>query len=90
MSFVLAGDFKEATENVEDVIHVVREADGADDFRVLIGGDASVAYENIEMSAEDLEKGERIGVPVALIILLALFGAVVGHPAADWGLLLWP
>ena len=28
------------------------------------------------MSAEDLEKGERIGVPVALIILLALFGAV--------------
>ena len=77
MSFVLAGDVKEATENVEDVIHVVREADGADDFRVLIGGDASVAFENNELSAEDLEKGERVGIPVALIILLALFGAVV-------------
>ncbi len=77
MSFVLAGDVKEATENVEDVVHVVREADGADDFRVLIGGDASVAFENNELSAEDLEKGERVGIPVALIILLALFGAVV-------------
>ena len=77
MSFVLAGDFEEATENVEDIIHVVRESDGADEFRVLIGGDASVAFENNELSAEDLEKGERIGIPVALIILLALFGAVV-------------
>ena len=77
MNFVLAGDFKEATENVGEVIHAVEEADGSDDFRVLIGGDASVAYENNELSAEDLEKGERIGVPVALIILLALFGAVV-------------
>ena len=77
ISFVLAGDFEEATGNVEDVIHIVREADGADGFRVLIGGDASVAFENNELSAEDLEKGERIGIPVALIILLALFGAVV-------------
>ena len=77
MRFVLAGDLNEATENVEDVIHVVREADGTDDFRVLIGGDASVAFENNELSAEDLEKGERFGIPIALIILLALFGAVV-------------
>ena len=77
MNFVLAGEFKEATENVGEVIHAVEEADGVGDFRVLIGGDASVAFENNELSAEDLEKGERPGVPVALIILLALFGAVV-------------
>ncbi len=77
MNFILAGDFKEATENVGELIHAVEEANGADDFRVLIGGDASVAFENNELRAEDLEKGERIGIPVALIILLALFGAVV-------------
>ncbi len=35
-----------------------------------------MAFENNEMSAEDLEKGERFGVPIALIILLVLFGAV--------------
>ena len=68
--FFLAGDLEEATENVEDVIHVVEEADAADDFRVLIGGDASVAFENNELSARDLEQGERFGIPVALIILL--------------------
>ncbi len=77
MTVVLVGDLEEATENVEDIIHVAREADGADGFRVLIGGDASIAFENNELSAKDLEKGERIGIPVALIILLALFGAVV-------------
>ena len=77
MSFVLAGDFKEATENVEDVVHAVEELDSADGFRVLLGGDASVAFENNELSAEDLEKGERFGIPVALLILLTLFGSVV-------------
>ena len=41
-----------------------RKPNGADDLRVLIGGDASVAYESNELSAEDLEKGERIGAPV--------------------------
>ena len=41
------------------------------------GGDASVAFENNELARHDLEKGERFGVPVALIVLLLLFGAVV-------------
>ena len=77
MSFVLAGEYKEATEDVEEVIHVIEGVDGVDGFRVLIGGDASVAFENNELSAEDLEKGERFGIPVALIILLTLFGSVV-------------
>ena len=74
--YTLAGTSQEATANVEDVLHKVEEANEGDDFLVLIGGDASIAFENNELSAEDLEKGERIGVPVALIILLALFGAV--------------
>lgn len=77
MSFVLAGEYKEATEDVEEVIHIIEGLDGVDGFRVLIGGDASVAFENNELSAEDLEKGERFGIPVALIILLTLFGSVV-------------
>ena len=77
LAFVLAGNTQEATGNVEDVIHIVQEADEAADFRVLIGGDASVAFENNEMSAADLEKGERFGIPIALIILLVLFGTIV-------------
>ena len=77
LAFVLAGTTQEATGNVEDVVHIVQEANEAADFRVLIGGDASVAFENNEMSAADLEKGERFGIPIALIILLVLFGTIV-------------
>ncbi len=73
----LNGSIGEALENVEEVIHVVQEADHQDGFRVLIVGDASSRYEQAELSAMDLEQGERIGSPVALLILLVLFGAVV-------------
>ena len=73
----LTGSIGEALNNVEEIIHVVQEADRQDGFRVLIVGDASSRYEQAELSAMDLEQGERIGVPVALLILLVLFGAVV-------------
>ncbi|MCY4528999.1 MAG: MMPL family transporter, partial [Chloroflexi bacterium] len=77
MHYTLTGTSQEATANVVDVIHVVEEASEADDFVVLIGGDASTAFENNELAEEDLQKGERFGVPVALLVLLVLFGAVV-------------
>ena len=77
MHYTLSGTSQEATANVEEVFHLVEEANEADDFLVLIGGDASVAYENNEMAQHDLERGERFGVPVALLVLLVLFGAVV-------------
>ena len=77
MEVVLAGTFDEAAVNVEHVIDVVKEADAADDFRVLVGGTASISFETNELSQHDLEQGERFGLPVALIILLVLFGTVI-------------
>ena len=73
----MAGTLGEALENIEEVIHVVEEADGQDGFDVLVVGDVSSRFEQAELSAMDLEQGERIGLPVALLILLVLFGAVV-------------
>ena len=73
----LAGSIAEATQNAEQIIHVVDEADRQDGFRVLVAGDATIAFENGELSESDLAEGERIGAPVALLILLVLFGAVV-------------
>ena len=75
--FGMTGTSDTATANVEDVIHIIDEANAEDGFRVLIGGDASVSYESNELALHDLERGERFGVPVALIILLVLLGAVV-------------
>ncbi len=77
MIIPMVGDFDEASRNVEKVIEVVEDADAADDFRVLISGAASISYESNEFATHDLEQGERVGIPVALLILLALFGAVV-------------
>ena len=52
------------------------DANAAGDFRVLIVGTASVSLENNELATHDLEQGERVGVPIAVLILVALFGAV--------------
>ena len=77
LHYTLTGDVRESTRNVADVMSVVEEENGQGGFRVLIGGDASVAYENNELATHDLERSESFGVPVALLVLLVLFGAVV-------------
>ena len=74
---LLAGTLEEAGLNVEQIFHAIDEASTDDRFRVLIVGSASSAFENNEFALQDLEQGERFGIPVALIILLVLFGAVV-------------
>ena len=77
MRLTLTGDFDQALKNVEPVLDVVDEADGEDGFRVLIVGDASISHEQNELAESDLRQGERIGLPVALIILVVLFGTIV-------------
>ena len=77
LHYTLAGTAEEAIANVPQVIHLVEEANRDPDFTVLIGGDASVAHENNELAEHDLRQGERFGIPVALIVLLVLFGALV-------------
>ena len=77
MPMVMAGELDEAIENIEQFVHITGETDGKDGFRVLLGGEASISYENNELSESDLQKGERFGIPVALIILLVIFGTAV-------------
>ena len=76
MPLALAGSLDEAVQNLPAILHVVEGADGMDGFRVLLVGDASTAADYNELAEGDLRWGERIGVPVALIILLVLFGTV--------------
>ena len=76
MPLVMTGSFDEAVGNIPDVLHVVEEADGKDGFRVLMVGDASIAHDNNELAERDLRRGERIGIPVALVILVVLFGTI--------------
>ena len=73
---IMTGSFEDAVDNVPELLHVVEEADDKDGFRVLLVGDASTAHDNNELSENDLRRGERVGLPIALIILIVLFGTI--------------
>ncbi len=78
VALVMAGDLGQAEGNIKNVLAIVEEADDASgDFTVLMVGSASISYDQNELARHDLEQGERVGVPVALLILLVLFGTVV-------------
>jgi len=77
MPFRLAGDLNEAEGHAEHILEIVEAADGSDGFRVLTSGRASISVEQNELALHDLEQGERFGIPVALLILVALFGSLV-------------
>ena len=72
----MAGEFTDATDNISKVIAVADEAKGRG-FKVLMTGQATVGNDFEEVAQEGLLKGEAFGVPVALIILVLVFGAVV-------------
>ncbi len=77
MRLTLAGDFDHTLENIEEVLEVVHQAGTGDGFDTLVVGDASIALEQNELAESDLRQGERVGIPVALIILVVLFGTLV-------------
>ena len=78
LPLVMAGSLDQATDNMEQVVlDTVRDADGKDGFKVLVAGESSIAAESNELTVKEIERGERIGVPLALVILLLLFGALV-------------
>jgi RND superfamily putative drug exporter len=70
----LTGD---GDENVERVIAAVDAASGGA-FETAITGEFTADRDFTKLSEEDLQKGElQFGLPVALIVLLLVFGAVV-------------
>ncbi|MDA1127961.1 MAG: MMPL family transporter [Chloroflexi bacterium] len=77
ISFVMAGDFDQNADNIEQVVDVVHESAEAEkaDFVIKTTGQSTIGLDNRELSQEDLEKGEMLGVPIALIILVVVLGA---------------
>jgi RND superfamily putative drug exporter len=61
----------------DEVLDVLRELDD-DSVEMFATGEWSVERDFLALSEEDLQKGElQFGLPVALIVLLLVFGAVV-------------
>jgi RND superfamily putative drug exporter len=64
-------------EAADSVLDVARSADD-ETFNLYATGEWSVERDFQELSQEDLEKGElQFGLPVALIVLVLVFGAIV-------------
>ena len=73
---VLAADEE---DSIEDVTQIVQRADGVEGFNVDITGEFTAGRDFEEVSASDLSKGElQFGLPAAMIVLLLVFGTLVG------------
>jgi len=73
----LTGDKVDAAETAEPVVDLVDAADGSGGYRVTTVGFGSVEGEMSTLLEETLAQGEMIGIVVALVILIIVFGAVV-------------
>ncbi|MCW2926878.1 MAG: hypothetical protein JWM86_846, partial [Thermoleophilia bacterium] len=71
-----AEDHEAAAERLVAAVH---ELDRSADFEVDVTGDHSVDLDLTELSERDLREGELyVGLPVAMLVLLLVFGTVVG------------
>jgi len=77
LPIVMAGDLVQAEKNIDKVHAIVHTADGKAGFDTLVTGTSSISSDFGQQAETDLRRGEGIGVPIALIILLLVFGALV-------------
>ncbi|HMS57940.1 MAG TPA: MMPL family transporter, partial [Tepidiformaceae bacterium] len=64
-------------ENAQAIMEVLAEHDGVAGFTVVTGGQGSSNQTFIEVSEKDLQKAELIGLPIALVVLVVVFGALM-------------
>jgi len=73
----LTGDMADATDVAAPLVDLVNGISGKDGFRVTTVGFGSVGGEMSRLLGQTLEQGEMVGIAVALVILLIVFGAAV-------------
>jgi RND superfamily putative drug exporter len=74
---VMAGAVEQAVDQIGALRGVLDRADGNDGFEVLLAGQGALSADFNTIAEEDLRQGESIGVIVALVVLVAVFGAIV-------------
>jgi RND superfamily putative drug exporter len=76
LPFSMAGTAQDASDNIDQVLNVLEETEG-NGFAVSIAGNASMGKQFEEQAEKDLQTGEMFGIPIALIILALVFGALL-------------
>jgi putative drug exporter of the RND superfamily len=70
---------KPTSDSVDKLIAIVQRSDGQGGFAVNITGEHTAGHDFQKVSESDLRTGElQFGLPAALIVLLLVFGTVVG------------
>ena len=72
----LSGDLENVTDHADDYLTAI-EANRTDGFEVYSVGDLSINEEFNTIVEEDLISAEIIGLPITLIILVIVFGAMI-------------
>jgi RND superfamily putative drug exporter len=75
LPFVMAGQDEDAADNVDKILAITSAADTSP-FHVLSSGTASLNHELQDISKNDLSRGESVGIPIALLVLILVFGAL--------------
>jgi RND superfamily putative drug exporter len=73
---ILRGDIQDAPGNVRPMLKALDEME-RDGFKAMTAGDGSIMRDWNHTAKEDLKRGEMIGLPAALIVLVFVFGAGV-------------
>jgi RND superfamily putative drug exporter len=69
---------EDATDEIGPFMDLMDEVNESQPgFEVLTAGTASINHTSNEISESDLQTGEMIGIPIALVILLLVFGAAL-------------
>lgn len=77
MPLVMAGTYDDATEHITEILEIVEARNESSEFTVLLTGQAVVGNDFEKVGQDDLARGEMFGIPVALIILVIVFGTIV-------------
>lgn len=77
MKVELASPVDEAVNHLDGLHRLVDQVNAKPQFEAAITGAASLSIDAQHLAGEDLQRGELIGVPVALIILVIVFGTLV-------------
>ncbi len=77
MKVELASPSDEAANHMDGLYEIIKREDAAPEFAVAITGSGSFMCDAQALAGEDLRRGEAIGIPVALLILVVVFGALV-------------
>ena len=64
-------------EHIDGLYDIARQADGKDGFSVALTGSGAWERDAMSIAGSDMQRGEAIGIPIALVILIFVFASIV-------------